>query len=227
MSAFLSFVAADAAYVLTDGASYDATGVVREIGRKVRLARKAPVAIASRGDKRVGDLWAEHLCAFADVRGVDALVAALPAILGGIARDAEMRAAMSGQQATEVLMAGVAKDGPFHRVFRTVGDSAYVAETPDPLFYAGQLETDPTNFVPRPQPGESAEAWILRGGVAILEACRSQSGLLPSGEVGFFAIGGQIDLTTITTDFSRIETLKVWPEDVVGQKIVPTRRAAA
>ncbi|NRQ15586.1 hypothetical protein [Ensifer sesbaniae] len=218
MSAILSLAGPDTVYLLTDGAGYDSDGVVRCIGRKVRIASKARLAVATRGFKGIGDLWAEKLTALADRVGVDDMLLALPLILAEM--ELEPRS-IQREQPVEVVLAGWSPAiGAFHRMFRTYGENAFELTSPAALFYGGQMSNDPRTFLLPPLPGEGAEAWMRRGGLAVMQACRSQLGRNPSGDVGFLCIGGQIDLTTISADRVTVETIHTWP-DRIGEKIVP------
>lgn len=227
MSAVLSVVTPNAAYLLTDGASYDENGVLLSVGRKVMLAKNVPLAVTARGHATVGDFWKERLIKHADRYGVDMLLASLGDILAGLARNEDVRATMAGINQVEVIISAWSPtQGGVHRRFVTDGPGAFRAQTPDQMFYGGPIDADPTPYISPLREGETIEDWLRRGGVGMFEAFRQQHGRdRVTGEMmDYHAIGGQLDLTTVCADFWRVETIHRWPEDVIGERIDPFRR---
>lgn len=226
MSAVLSVGVPGAVYLLTDGAGYNSEGVIKWLGCKIEVAKTVPFAVTTRGPAELGVEMKRFLCESVDRFGVEAFLDYLPVFL----KDMQARPEIAeGLAATpmEIVMAGVspARDA-FRFKFETHGEHAFELREPDPVEYGGPMDTDPTPFVRMLKPGETAESWIRTGGLAFMEACRHQIGASSDGSREFCAIGGQIDLTIVTADGVTTETVRTWPEDVIGSKIEPRRMAA-
>ncbi|WP_421580089.1 hypothetical protein [Shinella sp. M31] len=190
MSAVLSFVTPDAAYVLTDRAAYDDNGVVRAVHCKVAASEKHPVVVATRGDVRLGDHWDTHLISLIDKIGPLAVQAKLPDVLAALRDNTTVRVSHA-ERLVEVLVAGWTELGGFHVRFNT---RDWRIEELDAFAYGGPMDCDPIDLMERvglPQAGDTPESWTRRAGVAVMEAFRSQRGRNADGSVSdWFAIGG-------------------------------------
>jgi hypothetical protein len=212
--------------MLTDGAGYNSDGVIKWLGRKVEVAKSVPFAVATRGPADLGNQMRRFLCDSVDRFGIDAFMDRMPEFLSDMQARPEIAEALVANP-MEVVMAGFSPArGAFRLKFETHGENAYVLREPDTVEYGGPLDTDPTPFVRLLEPGETAESWIRTGGLAFMEACRHQIGTSLDGSREFYAIGGQIDLTIVAADGVTVETLRTWPEDVIGEKIEPAGGAA-
>lgn len=226
MSAILSVGAPGAAYLLTDGAAYTSDGTIRWLGRKVEVAKTVPFAVTTRGPADLGIQMKRFFCESVDSFGIDAFVDSMPEFLSELQARPGIAEALAAKP-MELVMAGFSPArGAFRLKFRTVGDKAFALQDLDVIEYAGPLDTDPTPFVRPLDPGETAESWVRCGGLAFMEACRHQIGASPDGSQEFYAIGGQIDLTIVSADGVTVETLRTWPEDIIGSKIEPRQVAA-
>ena len=222
MSAIFSLATPGAVYMITDRAGYDTDGVVQYLGGKVSASIK-PLAIVTRGDVRIGEHWRRHLLALVHDKGIHGALAMLPGILERMSADPALRAAQSGEHYVEVTITGWSPAcGGFHLRFDTAD---WRVKELDAAAYAGPMDADPREYFVYPNDGETPEAWMRRGGVAMMEAFRSQRGRDKEGHSAeCFWIGGGLDFTIIDRDGVRTETILEWP-DVVGEKIDPQRAA--
>lgn len=221
----ISFAQGDLAFVLTDRATYDTDGVVRQIDRKIAVADSLPLAVATRGDMAMGAIFSSHILDGVRRFGIDLFLDEFGGWLESLGSNPDIRASTAGQKTVEVLLAGWSPArGAFHLTVRTDGDDAFKLVTPGNMFFGVPLDVEPTAAdFEMPLPGEPLMKWAIRTGADLMEFFRRQKGVLAydHSAPGFYGVGGGVDLTIITPVGAHTETLRVWPDDVVGEKIRP------
>lgn len=210
---------------LTDGAVYDANGVLLGFGTKVLPIAHLRAGIAARGSVFALPAYAAHLGdAFATF---DDLVANGQDVVERVYDEALYKMAESRETEIEVVIAGFSE--------ATAAPAIYVAASRDTY-------GTPFAFCRMPDavfaPGPIDEALAARGfkfiedfelrfrpevdGLWLLEEQRSRPWSITSGDDREgFVIGGFVHLTEIAPDGTSIQKiLKRWP-DKVGSKIAP------
>lgn len=229
MSMFVSITSPEAALLLTDGASYDAEGVVQAIGPKVYSSRRAPLSVTTRGHARGGEAIARAICRMADEVGAEAVMGMMQDIANNMRDVFGQR--FSGDDGIQVVIAAHTAAGGAHLSFSTVqtqqgfDQPAWRVFQPPAVFATGPF-IDTADIIaggiaPRAY-SEPMSHYIERVGADIMEMMRKR----PARRLGhaeddkFFGVGGRADLTIIDADGCKTETIREWP-DRVGEKITP------
>lgn len=223
MSAFFSFQYPNSIQILTDGGFFDDDGVLRHVSQKIMCIAGLPIAIAGRGavdevfrlperfNRFVGDLT--HLTS-ADI--------ALTALRDYFFACQET----DGTCLAEYLIAAFSeRDGAQHFYVQMHGlyDHMPVFEMVNP---GQQITAGPTiSWHDLEHLGLSgdeiaSEDFPERFGAEIMEAMRQKRACLPGSNHSFYGVGGQCDLTTVSTDGVCTKTLRVW-HDPIGKPVFP------
>ncbi len=221
MSAFISHTYTDRIEILTDGAVYDAAGVLVGLKEKVYRFRFAPAALTVRGAGEPMNMIGYALDAVAALSSgsFDAVLEFLPPMLDrmkgvGVGMDYEM------------LIAGISDThGPLHVYFTTAayadGIEAFKLYRMGDLFGGGVMvpveEQDKAGITNAALKDSFAET-----GTALMELMRRQKGLNPISPdtPEIHGVGGHVDHTVIRADGVITTRLRTWP-DVIGEKINP------
>ena len=223
MSALCGVVHPGAAYLLTDGASFDAQHNVRQIGSKVLELPTHRMAIGWSGYLMIEDLQAAVIAA--GITQADVFLA-LPAIVRDLAFANEAVGVRDGVPTPPVYLLialwNEARNepqlwavdscttllGPRYTPFTHVQLRAKFALHPDEqaAAFGRQIKpTDPANFD------------VRRDGVTMIETERAKP-----FEGGHYGVGGFVELTSVTVDGVTKETLLQW-NDKIGHRINPAR----
>lgn len=227
MSAWVSMVHANGAHLFTDAAVWNgADQTLREIRRKVTVAKSGRVAVTSNGDAEMGRTIAREICDRADRRGAASVLVEL----GDYAAELQRRLGIvDGAAGMQIMVTGYVEGiGGMHRHFRThaLDRPAYAVVDP-----GGSVYWSGTRFKPEDigrfglgrRPGEVDAVFIRRFGIGVLDVMRYRRGRSrPDGPLDIWCVGGWIDCTTISAGEARTETFARW-RDVVGEVIDPFR----
>lgn len=226
MSAIYSLALHDRVVILSDGAVYDADGVVCELASKVWLAGDAPFAVTGNGNWDFQQREAQKIVHLASI---DAAAEYLETQLS-IARrrhpDAQALANGAG-----ILVAGYSETRGFRQVYAPFHNL-------DPRFEPLELvEVEEFSATPMiSDAGAAAFEQILSDfqamgaeffhnrGADLFEVLRHERTSQP-GAAGYqHLVGGHVDLTVVYVDGVASKRLRQWP-DVIGQKIRPDYQA--
>ncbi|WP_315924827.1 hypothetical protein [Mesorhizobium sp. SP-1A] len=224
MSAFMAKVYDDRIEMLSDGAQYDEnTGALKSIERKVWHAERLPLAVTGRGASGNVEFVAKQFTRRADeASSVDEALEEIEFL-------ANFYAAINAPcPAFELLVAAISEtDGPqlLHLVSEDVygtGRERYSIAACEDLVVAGaSSEADFDGF--------NLQDGLREAALPIFNNMRRHKHV-PLGAPAcpaIHAVGGHIDLTIVRRDGCTVERIHVWPEDKVGEKIVPGLRAYA
>jgi hypothetical protein len=234
MSAFISASCPEGIVILTDGAVYDATGTVRRIERKVRVAATVPFAVTSRGHHGFGEEFGNLLCATADAAGsVDFLLAHLPELLERLKAKASTYGELQECQVNQFLIACWSETrGPLHMAFETaetpynITDEPFTIKELGPVQIAGTAISDDDirkYGIRRKLPTEPMISYLRDTGAEFMEIMRGVEGVMNWRGDGMrtrHLIGGQCDMTVVSAEGVATETLRVW-DDKIGRQIKP------
>lgn len=230
MTAFICHASEDAICLLTTGASYDRTGKLISVGRQVETAKAARFAAFSRGNVKQGESINRALCAAADRAGVDVALEAFAEVLPGIVPEPGFR----GLDTVHWIVAGWSETrGPVAFQAHNATGEALGGLEPFRLhriagaFAAGTELSPEARRAAGVEPVRGGESWpdyFERQGGNLMEAMRLHRGEAPADHdrADFYSIGGQVDLTVITSAGLTVKTLRVW-DDAIGEKIDPFR----
>ena len=225
MSAVISYRGSDEVIILTDGAVYDEDHRLLTVERKVTISDKAPLAIASRGNKPCTDLLERKIIEACERWGVDD---GLDAIRDSLPQWAEMLPKNDFKFKAQLLIAGFSEslgaqhwfmqteDGPDLPAFElhdVTGSIYYGINGP-----AANCIAD--GRIRRPWPGEAPFDYFRTVGVDIMQLAREQKTTSRWWPGSAHLVGGQIDMTVISARGSQVATIHRW-DDKVGEKINP------
>jgi hypothetical protein len=225
MSAVFSYRSTEDVVVLTDGAVYDNKGVVHFIERKVDFSTKVPVAVATRGDRDVGDLLTGKIIAAVEQWGFDEGLQSIERILPQW-RDA---LASLDDRFTEILVAGISEaNGPQHYVCVTGPSPEYPAfhwSDPGKQFCGFNGGGDKPSIITlesmglrMPLPGEKMLDYFATSGVGMFEYLRR----IKLQSNGRFCVGGHVDMTVVSSGGVWVERVHRW-NDKIGELIDPSK----
>lgn len=235
MSGWVSMVCQTGVALLTDGgvwSRHDNTLV--DIRRKVFTSDLVPVAITSQGRFDRNEEISRELLDRAVEMGVADFIDGLQDIADEIRdRYGEAR----GYETTRLCVTAChPKLGGVHRTFIS-HDRQYYAATGEKTQHAAYAVVDPGGGLffsggrirwpdieaaqLMPLAGEDMFAYAVRAGAGLMNLIRTKKGLdVETGEI-VYPVGGQVDLTLMTEECRRTDTIYVWPEDQIGQRINP------
>lgn len=224
MSAFISAQTSDSVVILTDGAVYDPNKRLMRVERKIQVSSRQPVAIATRGEMELAAMAANRIIEWVERWGFDEAMRVLEAIVG------EFAPRGGPKDAIEVLVAGISEaHGPRHLTFQTVpnyGEPALQLRHPGQVCAAVPGQGGLSEIgIRRPRSGETAEDYFAENGLKMMQHYREQAlrpGLVNSIVEGkIYVVGGQLDMTVVTTAGVSVRTLHRWENDKVGELIDP------
>ncbi|UVK44843.1 hypothetical protein BPNPMPFG_000308 [Mesorhizobium sp. AR07] len=213
MSAFYCVAYTDHIEILTDGAFYHPDGTLITTLEKVWRSPCLPVAIVGRGSCEL-QAFAETVLD-ADNASVDTVfdrAAALAARLNEIERTEQFEAVVAGISETH---------GPLMIYFNTY--QAYPQFDPFKPYVVGPVFGGGSVPAAEDIIGLDIAYGLAVCGVQLFEAMRKVPGPNPTRPdfPDVYGIGGHVDLTVIDAEGAKTTRLHTWPEDVVGQKIMP------
>lgn len=224
MSAFFAAAYSDRVELLTDGAIYDDDGVVIDFRTKVWTSDALPLAFAGRGGSTTIELMGTviDLCSW---RGsVDGALRMFAERLESRAYRGQEQAALDG------VIAGISEtDGPVLYYFHTYkgGGAEFGDIAPFRLHEVSEMLG-----APHPSPREYRESglpmfWACDGlaehGPRLFDLLRRnplKAVALP-GQPLVYGIGGHVDHTVLRAESVVTERIHEWPDDVMGERIVP------
>jgi hypothetical protein len=222
MSAVIAFKTEDGVILFTDMAVYDDHYVMRDLRRKVAVARSVPLAVATRGSEGWCQMVSDTLIEWADSVGVDEAIETFAACAGRVYRfDAK------AQNRLEVTIACLSPTaGPRLMAFRNApgGDRPVGILEEIGSYYLGCATDGSATPNPRRQlPGEGVVSYAADIGVSLMEHFRRQA--IPPADWDVddrpkFVIGGGVDMTIVNTDGVSVKRIVTWP-DRIGEMIDP------
>ncbi|TPK42638.1 MULTISPECIES: hypothetical protein [unclassified Mesorhizobium] len=230
MSAFFARVFPDCIQLLTDGAHYDQEGVITGIKSKVYRSPYMPMVITGRGHSWFLEQFSDLLIKLSVVGNFDEFMSGIPMLLEGSLKVRSQR--FKKHHHIEMLIAGWSE---------TQGPKLYYFATHDGAFHAGAhippCELWEMGFELGGGPAVTTEqlasvgitpeklqplgsAAVEKYGAEIFELLRKHAEPNPDSSPWpkHYAIGGFVQLTTITPDGSNTKTLRTW-SDEVGDKV--------
>lgn len=218
MSAILSLCHEDEIELVTDGAVYRPDGVLTAIQPKAWASKFLPMAVAGRGNSVTVAAIATDVLRFAGDSTFDALI---DRVVCYIERLKGLAAKLPGQ--FEVLLAGIATGkAPRQFIFTShdlvPGFPAFTLNEAPRDFFAGPPVALPEALTREVQPG-----FLAKHGGDIMDAMRRQTMVDPinPGQGEIHGVGGFCQLLTVKRSGCEFRTLRVWPDDTVGQRINP------
>lgn len=226
MSAFISVRFPDSIQLLADGAAYNPEGVITSFEDKIRVSRRAPVAVAVRGASGLALGHGQLICDLADQEGVEELLRVLRSYDTSLNARRYFKADETAGFDFAIALWHPA-EGPKHYrlhsyptlpgfapfVLHELGDFTACGTVfhPDELFRAGILPVygDPTD-------------WARTKGGDIMDMMRQSKGEpLPGAiEKPQYIIGGHVDLATVTATGVKLQRIRRYT-DKIGKKIDP------
>ncbi|MFB9984343.1 hypothetical protein ACFSQQ_16445 [Mesorhizobium kowhaii] len=226
MSAIYSLAFQDRIVILSDGAVYDADGVVCELASKVWVAGHAPFAVTGNGN---WDLQQCHAEAIVHLASVDTAIDYLEIQLS-IAKRRRLDATALANGAG-ILVAGYSQTKGFRQVYAPFHNL-------DPRFEPLEL-VEVEEFSATPMISDAGAAAFERiladlesmgaeffsdRGADLFEVLRQERTSQP-GAAGYqHLVGGHVDLTMVYMEGVATKRLRQWP-DTIGQKIRPKQAA--
>jgi hypothetical protein len=220
MTGFMIKPRRDRVEIATDGAVYDANGVLLDTTYKVRVADNLPLAVVGSGTVAHIDVVADAILAAAAATGsvdatIELLAVSLQAIAAGAAFDSPVR----------IVIAAISEtSGPSCWLFDTYDADGPAFELREAPFGIGQGELPPVeDMLARGiETGDSLD----KHAVFFFDYMRGRKRVSPvSPEKGpIHNIGGHVDFTVLRADGVETKRLCTWP-DVVGQKIEPSPKS--
>lgn len=236
MSAFVSKVYPDCIQILTDAAIYDHHGVIRAVAPKIWLSKRLPVAIANRSVHwEFASAVSEAFIRAADSSPtVDSFLGLASEICARVKMEVQKHPEVNAE--TEFLIAcrseALGLSNMYMRTNRATGNGLPADYEPFTLVQAAaDIFGAPHDTIPgRPELAAIGEeimassAGMARRGADLFELFRRERVVVPSmPEAGqYYAVGGRVDLTTVTTSGAGTKILRIWP-DKIGEKIDPSR----
>lgn len=229
MSAFFCVTDNKAAVLVTDGAGYDDNGVIMTLCRKITLSKNVPFAVTTRGAHEIGLWYQQYLCELADKGGVQYALKIFEDILPSMQPDPDL----GGMDFLHFHIAAFCdRDGPCQ--FSANNIPGGLAQGKEPqytmmprkgIYGAGTPVTGDllrSNGIGEIKPGEALSDFFIRHCGDIMEAMRQVPGttVRPDGSQIQFLVGGQVDLTVVTSEGATVTTVRTWP-DRIGSKIEP------
>lgn len=224
MSAYYAVAYADRIELLTDGAIYTDDGVVVETREKVWRSERLPLAFAGRGNNSSIQLMGLALDA------VSIAGKSIEEILEWLSGTLETKR-RQGAPAFDGIIASVSKtNGPQLHWFTTYGE--FEGFEPFKLYDVGAewgggpTPTDET-LAAWGFPEKMSNSTLAESGPDLFEAMRQtkMAHLAAPGQPMLHAVGGHVDLTTVTAKGSTTKRLRTWP-DKIGEKIKPDQQLA-
>lgn len=226
MSAIVAYEAPQVSFVFTDGAVYDVEGRLTRLNRKVTVSDKIPLAIASRGNAKLGKMLVEGLLERVEADGFDKAVSLFEAEMPDLVETIDRAGSLFH---TQVLMAGISETHGVRNVFFQIPGSdkwpsGKFHHQPD--FFTGLncaegLTLDQMGVRPV-RTGDTIFGWVRDAGLAMMEFARKNPQPSPYFEELFSSTGGHVDMTTVTAKGVKVETIHRW-NDTVGELIDPTK----
>ncbi|WP_277968198.1 hypothetical protein [Sphingomonas echinoides] len=221
MTALIGLVQPHGAFLLTDGASFDADHNVRQIGSKVVELPGQNMAIAWSGYAMIHDLEAGVAAAGSTQREI---LSALPGIVQRMATANVAVGVRDGVPTPPlyllVALWDAAADEPQLWAIHSCTQIFGPVYTPYTLIrveqYGALGPQQQTVIFGRPvNQADPADFDVRRDGLTLLEAERAEP-----YEDGHYAVGGFAELTTVTADRVEKEILRRW-DDPLGKPITP------
>lgn len=218
MTGFIIKPRRDRVEIATDGAVYDANGVLLDTAYKVRVADNLPLAIVGSGTVAHIAVMADAILAAAAATGsVDATIEILAVSLQASAADAAF------DSPVRIVIAAISESrGPTCWLFDTYDADGPAFELREAPFGIGQGALPPAEEllargIETADSLEKHAAWFF-------EYMRGRRRVSPvSPEKGpIYNIGGHVDFTVLRADGVETRRLRTWDEDVVGHKIEPS-----
>jgi len=236
MSAFVSKVYPDCIQILTDGAIYDDQGVIRLLAPKAWLSKKLPIAITNRSMHwEFASHASETLIRVADRCGtVDDFLDAARAVFIRMKEELENHPDVNAT--TEFLIACHSETLGFCNMYARTSEASGSALPIDGGYEPFTLVRAADDILAAPhgtvqgRPELAAigreimasSAGMARRGADLFELFRQEKvaiDVMP--ELGrLYAVGGRVDLITVTAERTKMRTLRIWP-DKVGETINP------
>ena len=221
MSAIYSLVCRDEICILTDRAIYNVEShVLASIEAKVWASPTLPLAVALVGDNRFA-----HGCSIiAQAQSVDLAFSI-------IRREVEtLRSVLATEgsiQPAAVLVAGYTEAGGFRQVVAHLSAVAAGGLEPWSVTDVDREFSRGPVIPPEAMAALFAGVQVIDGRVLArlggdwFEMLRSAKMQAAGSDEWHHAVGGGVDLTIIGRQRARTQRVREWPEDKVGQKIVP------
>jgi len=221
MSAFMAAKYADRVDVLSDGAVYSEDGTVMGFERKIWKSDRLPLVFVGRGDALATRAMG------AAVEMAERLHKTFDATLECLQQKIEARADSGAEQAAlDGILAGISETrGPVIAYFHTYQEDYPV----EPFKFHDVPQEITCGSDPEPRALHESGLpmfWAIDGlrqyGPTFFDVMRQfpMQHLAHPDKPWVYAIGGHLDLATVTADGVTIERIHEWPDEI-GQKINP------
>lgn len=218
MTAINVFRFTDGIMIWTDGAFYDADGVLCFNNDKVRPLPHLRAAVAVRGSGLIGPILANRLGS--GFSTFDNMVAGLAeTVAWAVVAQQHILELCSHGKAFQVIVAGWSEARGEPQTYRVESAAPDVVHREGPfVFTPGNAALDAQLTAEFTDPGQLSG---MEGGVRVLEMQRALRIEQVEGHGEVCGVGGFAQLTVITRELIQTQIVKRWP-DQVGQKMGET-----
>lgn len=227
MSLAYSILHEDRVQLITDGAAYTPDGIAMKFTKKVMTSPHVPMAISSIGHMKTGEMIAEELIGLSACGSFDITMMLVDKVVSGLSRLQFPQGADIGM----IICGWSETEGPCHFMFATKGDGKHVVPFTLLRIYVPEFcngievtadELAAIGVTPDMPRGPDFVEQHVVDYVNIMRGKKGGDYTRPDAEP-IHAIGGHLDLTTVTKDGATTKRIHVWSADRIGERIDPTR----